>query len=226
MDGRSIGTSGAAWVQTRRRSVCLPESAWDRRFRRAASGLGTIRHLPLLTLVVRCSTSLLSNSVDTVSTARHATVSCSRVTSRKKGAGPEPLPRPPPRGTEEQPGRRPLRGAATRLLLQFQSRSSGWRFRGKQNLTLARRSSCIHGRAFRTAGSAKPSRSAVRLRTMLDGSWGRVAPLDNYLSTSIRPLPRGQFAGKWPGVSDRPCDSVSRKSPCSSLAPHMGPSPH
>ena len=75
-----------------------------------------------------------------------------------------PLPRPPPRGTEEQPGRRPLRGpAAARLLLQFKSRSSGWRFRGKQNLTLAGRSDCFHGRAVGTAGFAKPQTAAVKL---------------------------------------------------------------
>jgi len=43
-----------------------------------------------------------------------------------------PLVWPPPRGIERQHGRRPLRGAVQRLLLQFESRSSSWRFQTKQ----------------------------------------------------------------------------------------------
>ena len=43
-----------------------------------------------------------------------------------------PLREPPPRGTVEQHGRRPFRGAVPMLLLLFKSRSSSWRISRKQ----------------------------------------------------------------------------------------------
>ena len=70
----------------------------------------------------------------------------------KKGVEPMPLPRPRPRGLVEQHGRRPFRGAVQRLLLLIKNpKTQVGRFVGN-SWTLARRSSCIHGRAVGTDG--------------------------------------------------------------------------
>ncbi len=63
-----------------------------------------------------------------------------------------PLVRPRPRGTSEQHGRRPF-GARSRLLLYFKNLAVQVGRFGRSSRTLARRSSCLHGRAVGTAGS-------------------------------------------------------------------------
>ena len=56
----------------------------------------------------------------------------------KKGVEPMPLPKPRPRGTEEQPGRRPLRGAAQGCFFSSRAMRLRWSFFGKQLLDATR----------------------------------------------------------------------------------------
>ena len=85
----------------------------------------------------------------------------SQAPGAKKGVEPIPLSEPLRQGSVEQHGRRPFRGAVQRLPLHFKSPKAQVRRFRRSSWTLARRSTCIHGHAFGTAGGILPVKCRV-----------------------------------------------------------------
>ena len=104
---------------------------------------------------------------------------------RKKGADPQPLHRPPPRA-HRTARPTPLSGRGYSGLLLCMSFRSSWRFLWKQNLTHARRSSCI----------IWPSRGRSYLlpneRISSPRRWARATARLSRVSSAVNHLP-GEF---------------------------------
>ena len=109
---------------------------------------------------------------------------------------------------ETAPSQRPLRDAATdACFLEYKSRSSGWSFREKQYLTLARRSKCLLAvKRRRLSFHAFSIRS--RIKQPPSGWPGDIFPMYSDPAGLQAVRARQRDSGRWAWVARRPVTAI------------------